>query len=262
MKVMEWGFRWAVEARRKGRDELQEQRRQAVQVEKTRTDGCTIQVTSRMREEVRHKDEKSKSQKTQTTNPERPEPKRDGESRSDEGPEMIPMDEARRRLVENEEYLKIIECTSEENEGEVQQKVQNYLAHIQKVSWMIKEQYEPLESGVWRAVEARRKRWGKEQEERRQAQQGQEQSKQGKQVRFGDKQQLGKTGAENAGEPEVMGRTTGFGQAEEVQASSEGEIIGAGRTRPAGKAKGKVTEEKANMKAKEEDLAAKDSSRA
>ena len=36
----------------------------------------------------------------------------------------------------------------------------------------------------------------------------------------------------------------------------------AGRTRPAGKAKGKVTEEKANMKAKEEDLAAKDSSRA
>ena len=34
---------------------------------------------------------------------------------------------------------------------------------------------------------------------------------------------------------------------------------GARRTRPARKAKGKVTEEKANMKAKEEDLAAKDS---
>ena len=47
-----------------------------------------------------------------------------------------------------------------------------------------------------------------------------------------------------------------YGQAEEVQASSEGEMRGAGRTRPAGKAKGKVTEEKANMKAKEEDLAA------
>ena len=36
---------------------------------------------------------------------------------------------------------------------------------------------------------------------------------------------------------------------------------GAGRMRPAGKAKGKVTEEKANMKAKEEDSAAKDSSK-
>ena len=42
-----------------------------------------------------------------------------------------------------------------------------------------------------------------EDQEQRQAQQGQEQSKQGKQVRFGDEQQLGK-GAENAGEPEVM----------------------------------------------------------
>ena len=47
-----------------------------------------------------------------------------------------------------------------------------------------------------------------EQEERRQAQQGQEQSKQGKQVRFREEQQLGKTEAENAGESEVMGRTT------------------------------------------------------
>ena len=49
---------------------------------------------------------------------------------------------------------------------------------------------------------------GEEQEERRQAQQGQEQSKQGKQVRFREEQQLGKTEAENAGESEVMGRTT------------------------------------------------------
>ena len=120
---------------------------------------------------------------------------------------MIPMDEAMRRLEENAEYLKIIECTSEGNEGEVQQNVQNYLAHIQKVS-MNKEQSEHLESGVWREVEARRKGRDEEQEQRRQAQQGQEQSKQGKQVRFDEEQQLVKTGAENAGEPEVMGRTT------------------------------------------------------
>ena len=54
------------------------------------TDGCTIQVTSRMRGGGRHKDKKSKSEKKQTTNSERPEQKRDGESRSGEGPEMIP----------------------------------------------------------------------------------------------------------------------------------------------------------------------------
>ena len=35
MKVMEWGVRWAVEARRHGRDAEQEQRRPAEQEEKT-----------------------------------------------------------------------------------------------------------------------------------------------------------------------------------------------------------------------------------
>ena len=54
-------------------------------------DGSTVEVTSRMRGGGRHKDKKSKSEKKQTTNPEKPEQMRDGESRSDEGPEMIPM---------------------------------------------------------------------------------------------------------------------------------------------------------------------------
>ena len=171
-------------------------------------EGSTVEVMSRMRGGGRHKDKKSKSEKKQTKNPETPEQKCDGESRSDEGSEMIPMDEAKRRLEENEEYLKILDCTSEENEEEVQQKVQNYLACMQKVSWMTKEQFEHLEKGVWQVVEARRKGMDEDQEQRRQAQQGQEQSKQGKQVRFGDEQQLGKTGAENAGEPEVLRKTT------------------------------------------------------
>ena len=43
-----------------------------------------------------------------------------------------------------------------------------------------------------------------------------------------------------------------YGQAEEVQASSEGEMRGVRRTRPAGKAKEKVTEEKENTDAREE----------
>ena len=182
-------------------------------------DGSTVEITSRMRGGGRHKDKKSKSEKKQTTNSQRPE-KRDGESRSGEGPELIPMDEAMRRLEESDEFQKNMECVSEGSEGEVQQKVQNYLACMQKVSWMNKEQFEHLESGVWQAVEARRKGRDEQQEQRRrgeqeqwrQTEQGQnteqEQSKQGKQVRFGEEQQLGKTGAENAGEPEVMDRTT------------------------------------------------------
>ena len=80
-------------------------------------------------------------------------------------------------------------------------------------------------------------------------------------MRFGEEQQLGRTGAENAGEPEVMGRTTEVRTGRGSTGLVEGEMS-AGRTRPAGKAKGTVTEEKANMKAKEEDLAAKDSSTA
>ena len=170
------------------------------------TDGCTIQVTSRMRGGGKHKDKKRKAEK-QAASAKTPEQKCDGESRSDGDPEMIPMDEARRWLEENEEYLKILECTSEEKEEEVQQKVQNYLACLQKVSWLTKEQFEHLENGVWQVVEAGRRR-DEDEEQRRQAQQGQEQSKQGKQVRFGDEQQLGKTGAENADEPEEMRKTT------------------------------------------------------
>ena len=64
-------------------------------------DGSILEVTSRMRGGGRHKDKKSKSEKKQTTNPERPEQKRDEESKSGEGSEMIPMDEVLRRLEES-----------------------------------------------------------------------------------------------------------------------------------------------------------------
>ena len=58
------------------------------------------------------------------------------------------MDEARRPFEENDECLKILECTFEETEEEVQQKVQKNLACMQKVLWMTKEQFEHLEKGV------------------------------------------------------------------------------------------------------------------
>ena len=72
-------------------------------------DGCTIQVTSRMRGGGRHKDKSSKSEKKRTTKSERPEQK------SGEDPEMMPKDEAMRRLEEDEVYQKNIECMSEGN---------------------------------------------------------------------------------------------------------------------------------------------------
>ena len=59
-------------------------------------DGSTVEVTSRMRGRGRHKDKKSKSDKKQTTNSERPEQKFDEESKGGEGSEIIPMDEAMR----------------------------------------------------------------------------------------------------------------------------------------------------------------------
>ena len=131
-----------------------------------------------MRGGGRHKDKSSKSEKKQATNPETPEQKCDEESKSDEGPAMMD-----------------IECVSEGIE--VQQKVQSYLAGIQKWSWMNKEQFEHLEGGVWRVVEARRKGRGEEQEQWWQGEQGQnpgqEHSKQDEQVRFGEQEQLGKT---------------------------------------------------------------------
>ena len=169
-------------------------------------DGITVEVTSRMRGGG-HKDKKSKSEEKQTTNSERPEQKFDEESKGGEGSEIIPMDEAMRRLEESEEFQKKMECVSEGSEGEVQQKVQNYLACMQKVSWMNKEQFEHLESGVWQAVEARRKGRDEQQEQQRrgeqeqwrQTEQGQnteqEQSKKVKQCAFRRRTRAGEDGS-------------------------------------------------------------------
>ena len=136
----------------------------------------------------------------------RPEQKCDEESKSDEGPEMKHMEEAPKRQEENEGYQKIIEFVSEGSEEEVQPKVLYYVAGIQKLSWVSKEQLEYLGGGGRRAVEARRNGNGDEQEQWRQGQKtGQEQGKQGKQVRFGEEEQLRETRAKRTDEPEVTG---------------------------------------------------------
>ena len=118
-------------------------------------------------------------------------------------------------LEETEECRKIVEDVSGGSDVEVERKMRHWASKLQE-----RPRGDILECGLRWAVEARRKgrdeqqeqRRQGEQEQRRQAEQGQntqqEQSKQGKQVHFGEEQQLGRTGAENAGEPEVMGRTT------------------------------------------------------
>ena len=159
-------------------------------------DGSTIQVTSRMRGGGKHKDKKSKVEKKKVT---RQEPLKD------EGSAILESEKEAviRMLEETEEYPKIVEDVSGGSDVDVERKMRHWASILQE-----RPRGDILECGLRWAVEARRKGRDKQQEQRRQAKQGQEQSKQGKQVRFGEEQQLEKTGAENAGEPEVMGRTT------------------------------------------------------
>ena len=178
------------------------------------TDGCTVEVTSRLRGGGKRKDKKGHKERKRAVKPKGPEQKSEEEPKSDEGPALIQMDEVLRRIEGNEEFQKIIDWVSEGSEGEVQQKVQSYLATI-RMSWMSKEQFEYLESGVWRAIDARRKerrerhnQRREEQEQRRQEEQEQEpEQEQGKKVRFGGEEEpLEETRAESTDEPEVTGR--------------------------------------------------------
>ena len=163
------------------------------------TDGCTIQVTSKMRGGGRHKDKKSKVEKKQGMKQ---------EPLKNEGPAILESEKETviQMLEETEEYRKIVDDVSGGSDEDMEWKMRYWASKLRE-----RPGADILECGLRWAVEARRKGRDKQQEQRRQAKQGekteQEQSKQGKQVRFGEEQQLGKTGAENAGEPEVMGRT-------------------------------------------------------
>ena len=178
------------------------------------TDGCTVQVTSRLRGGGKHKDKKGQKERKRAVKPKGPEQKSEEEPKSDEGPALIQMDEVLRRMEGNEEFQKIIDWVSEGSEGEVQQKVQSYLATI-RMSWMSKEQFEYLESGVWRAIEARRKERREEHKQRRQEEQ-----------ELGEEEKpLEETRAESTDEPEVAGRLvevrTGRGSAGLVRGGDE-----------------------------------------
>ena len=163
-------------------------------------DGSTVEITSRMRGGGRHKDKKNKVEKKQGMKQ---------EPLKNEGPAILESEKEAviRMLEETEEYRKIVDDVSGGSDVDMEWKMRYWASKLRE-----RPGADILECGLRWAVEARRKGRDKQEEQRRQAKQGekteQEQSKQGKQVRFGEEQQRGKTGVENAGEPEVMDKTT------------------------------------------------------
>ena len=157
------------------------------------SDGCTIQVTSRLQGGGKHKEKKSKVKKKQVT--------REGPVRN-EGPVVLESNKEAviRILEENEGYRKIVKMISEGSDEEYG--MQCFRAEFREKSGLDANQMKVLECGIRWAVEARREGRSKEQAQRRQGEQGQdarqEQSKQGKQVRFGDDEQFEETRTESA----------------------------------------------------------------
>ena len=184
------------------------------------SDGCTIQVTSRMRGGGRYKDKKSKVEKKQVTGQE---PVRN------EGPVVLESEKEAviRMLEENEEYRKIIKMFSEGSNEEYG--IQYFTTELSEKSGLDASQMNVLECGLRWAVEAKRKKGGEEkrqqeqEEQRRQARR--EQSEQGKQVRFGDEEQFEETRAESTDEQKVTDGLaevrTGRGSAGLVQRGDE-----------------------------------------
>ena len=160
------------------------------------TDGCTIQVTSRMRGGGKHKDKKSKAEK-QATSAMTPEQKFTDGKEGDRGPatQECDLDAAIRMIEENEDSRKMTESMSEGSDEDMERTLQNCRTAGYEVLGWSQEQVEMMERGLRWAVEARRKgRRQQEEEQRRRGEQGhhlgQEQSKQGKHMRCGDEEQF------------------------------------------------------------------------
>ena len=68
------------------------------------TDGCTIQVTSRLRGGGKHKDKKGQKERKRAVKPKGPEQESEEEPKSDEGPALIQMDEVLRRMEETKSF--------------------------------------------------------------------------------------------------------------------------------------------------------------
>ena len=148
------------------------------------TDGCTIQVTSRLRGGGKHKDNKGQKERKRAAKPKGLEQKSEEEPKRDKGPaiqecerdivvQMIEENEESRKVMvrmleENEDNRKIIESISVGSDVEVEQALQNYRTAGREVLGWDQGQADLMECGLRWAVEARRK-GRRQQEEARQA---------------------------------------------------------------------------------------------
>ena len=200
------------------------------------TDGCTIQVTSRLRGGGRHKNKRSM---TETKRNEDESGKKDQQvgSMSDKCQEMTKdqKDALIQTIERNEGYRKLITTISEAENRK--HEIQCFGKQLQEQSGVEEERAKVMEWGMRWVVEARKRGRGAEQEQRRQEEQrqgrheeqgqstGQEQGKKDKQVRFGEEEQTKKTWMESTDEPEMMSESaevrTGRGSVGLVQGGTE-----------------------------------------
>ena len=185
------------------------------------TDGCTIQVTNRLRGGGKHKVKKSK----ESAKTERMEHRVDQEVKGDKTPVMRECDkDAYVQMIEQEEaYRKIVVEMWGGNDFEVEWLVQEYMRMNRETLGWTQEQGEMMGCAIRWAVEARKKGRGPEKEQRRR------------------EEPLEEMRTEGTDEPEVTGRfaevETGRGSASLVQGGADGRDE-LDETRGKGKGKG------------------------
>ena len=142
------------------------------------TDGCTVQVTSRLRGGGKHKDKKGQKERKRAAKPQGPEQKAVQGCDRDAAIRMIEENEESRKMMvrmleENEDNQKMIESMSEGSDVDMEQTLQNYRTACRDVLGWDREQVGMMERGLRWAVEARRKERREEQEQRREEEQEQ-----------------------------------------------------------------------------------------
>ena len=197
------------------------------------TDGCTIQVTNRLRGGGRHKVKKSK----ESAKTEKMEHRVDQDVKGDKTPVMRECDkDAYVQMIEQEEaYRKIVDEMWGGNDFEVEWLVQDYMRMNRETLGWTQEQAEMMGCAIRWAVEARKKGRGPEKEQRRR------------------EEPLEEMRTEGTDEPEVTGRfaevETGRGSASLVQGGGWTDMMS--WTRHVVKARVKEMEEKENMEERE-----------
>ena len=219
------------------------------------TDGCTIQVTSRLRGGGKHKDKKGQKERKRAAKPQEPEQKAVQECDRDAAIRMIEENEESRKMMvrmlqENEDNRKMIESMSEGSDIDMEQTLQNYQTACRDVLGWDREQVGMMERGLRWAVEARRKERREEQEQRREEEQEKEQRREEQEQRRQEQQE--ETRADSTHEPEVTSTPvevrTGRGSAGLVR-GGDGRHL-ADESNRTGKGKGKGNEGKGEHEGK------------